>query len=76
MEVMQLSKLEDQKKKGALNLDFLKRKNKEKKGAEELPPVAQISISPVKPPSKRTIAGGNGQIIDVVPKNLVLSPMT
>lgn len=55
---MQLSKLEDQKAKGALNLDFLKRKKKDGKKEEALPPQAQISISPVKAPKR--IAGGNG----------------
>ena len=41
-EVMHLSKLEEEKKQGKLNLDFLKRKNKEKKAEEQSSPSKMI----------------------------------
>lgn len=47
-EVMQISKLEEEKKKGNINLDFLKRKNKQDKRQKEnvisiIPEPTQIS---------------------------------
>lgn len=45
---MQLSKLEDAKSKGKVNLDFLKRKNKVTQ--EESPTQAQITPQPVSMP--------------------------
>jgi len=66
LEAIRLSKLEDDKAKGKLNLDFLKRKNKQKP-AEKSP--AKEEVPKMLPPAKPSKIG-NGQVINIVPKQL------